>query len=166
MTTVFVPRVVFQYVPPPFAGEIEGMEQEMYQMPVTEEEADEYDLEISNFYEDDEGWDLAGRFPQVEQKQYAKGIMTQAGIFPLNENYNPFDFWLLHTNFIISEPTFNAIDNAEGVEALFPITKYRVKFSIGKAFNQAKIMANVKSMLENEALILDKITSKIDTFFV
>lgn len=93
------------------------------------------------------------------QKEYAKGIMTQAGIIPLNDNYNPFDFVLGHTNFPVSHCVRSIVKKTEGVELFVPISPLRFKIAVGKywskQFKVHKVLENIEENLNKFFRILE-----------
>lgn len=52
-----------------------------------------------------------------------------------------------HTNFDIDEEVINLIDNTEGVEVLEVYSSYRMRITIGKAFNSKRIRRKIKEKL-------------------
>jgi len=59
-----------------------------------------------------------------------------------------FDCWVGHTNFNITQATFNMLDKVEGVELLKIVSRYRFFIGIGRMFH----FKNVRKDLENQIL--------------
>ena len=75
------------------------------------------------------------------------------GIIPINESTTSgkvFNFWVGHTNFNISKPIAEVIENAEGVETLDIFTRYRFRISVGKAFDDSTVMRNINTKVYTE----------------
>ena len=80
---------------------------------------------------------------------------------------NNFDFWVLHTNFNITEEIGEIICNSTGVDAFLPLTRYRCKigfptsglFDIKEA--KLEIQNNIKKLDETKELT----EINIDEFF-
>jgi len=78
--------------------------------------------------------------------QHIKVIATPMGIVPVNENTcsgKIFNFWVGHTNFDITKNIASIIESTDGVETLDIFTRYRFRISIGKAFNDSKVMRDI-----------------------
>lgn len=79
-------------------------------------------------------------------KEHIKVIATPMGIIPVNENTcsgKIFNFWVGHTNFDITRNVAAIIESVDGVETLDVFTRYRFRISIGKAFEDSKVMRNI-----------------------
>lgn len=83
----------------------------------------------------------------ADDKKFIKGVYTPVGLFPINENYNPFNFWYGHCNFYVNEDILNLLDKCDGVESLEVWTPYRFKIAIAKAFNEKEVMLNIQKKL-------------------
>jgi hypothetical protein len=84
-----------------------------------------------------------------------KVIASPVGIIPYNEytaSGKIFNFWVAHTNFNLSKPIVDIIEECSGVELLDIFTRYRFRIGIGKCFNDSETMnlitENVKSFLD------------------
>jgi hypothetical protein len=94
--------------------------------------------------DEDEGGD-----PEV-QKHLMYAISSPMGIIPYNEYSAPskvFNFWVGHTNFNITQPISNIIEQTEGIEILDVFTRYRFRIAIGKNFKDRNVMNAVNKML-------------------
>ena len=71
-----------------------------------------------------------------------------------NQFINSFDFWVLHTNFDITEEIRIAVETIPGVESITVLTRYRVKIGLTKSglFNNTQ----VKQMIQNKIVGMDK----------
>lgn len=80
------------------------------------------------------------------QNDPIKVIATPMGIIPINDNTSSskiFNFWLGHTNFDITKAVLNTIEKTEGVETLDIFTRYRFRISVGKVFDDSKVMREI-----------------------
>ena len=85
--------------------------------------------------------------------RHFKAVATPMGIIPINESTTSgkvFNFWVGHTNFNISKPIAEVIENAEGVETLDIFTRYRFRISVGKAFDDSTVMRNINTKVYTE----------------
>lgn len=90
-------------------------------------------------------------------------LMTSWGILPLNDGVlasDHFDFWIMHTNFDITEEVIQKISIVKGVESLEPLSRYRARvgFPIGETikdgervrmFDSATIKKEIEQVLTN-----------------
>jgi hypothetical protein len=92
----------------------------------------------------------------MEESQSRRGqpkrvLFTPFGVLPLSD-YNDiaklFNFWIGHTNFYLSQKILSAIATSDGVEALTPISPYRFRLAIGKAFDSIEVKTNIQNKLE------------------
>lgn len=87
----------------------------------------------------------------IENKEFAQGIITQHGIIGINESYNPYDFWVGHCSFKITDHIEHIIENSEGVEYLKILSPYRFKIAVAKYFSQqnlrGKVLKNIESRI-------------------
>lgn len=65
----------------------------------------------------------------------------------LNPDFPTEKVFIGHTNFDIDEEVINIIDNTEGVEILEVYSPYRIRITIGKAFNSKRIRRKIKERL-------------------
>lgn len=83
-----------------------------------------------------------------------KIVNTKLGLLTVTENavadYH-FDFWLMHTNFPITEPIAKEICQYPGVDAFIPMTKYRCKIGFPKSglFNVTEVKLGLQKQLCN-----------------
>lgn len=119
-------KIIWQHVPPLFDGVVETI------APVAPEEIK--DLFIIN--------------EEQEQKEYAQGIITQSGIIGINENLNPYDFWVAHCSFRITKPIEKIIEDTDGVEFLKVLSPYRAKIAIGKYWGQNNLRGKVLTKIQ------------------
>lgn len=82
-------------------------------------------------------------------KEYYKGIVTNLGIFPINENVQPLSFFIGHTNFKITNSIRQLIKQTEGIEFLLILTPYRFKIAIGKAWIETGTDPLVRQNINN-----------------
>lgn len=132
--------------------------------PFGEDEVDSIE-ELLNQNDDDN--DISDNFIDEENEQYKtinknqiikssnkqiKVIATPMGIVPVNENTcsgKIFNFWVGHTNFDITKNIASIIESTDGVETLDIFTRYRFRVSIGKAFNDSKVMRDINKKVYN-----------------
>jgi hypothetical protein len=58
-----------------------------------------------------------------------------------------FNFWIGHTNFNISKPVSQIIENIEGVETLDIFTRYRFRIGIAKLFKPSEVMSSITNSI-------------------
>ena len=77
-----------------------------------------------------------------------------SAIMEQNQFINSFDFWVLHTNFDITEEIKEVIESIPGIESITVLTRYRVKVGLTKSglFNNTQ----VKQMVQNKIVGMDK----------
>lgn len=109
------------------------------------------DIEDDNqeFLDDEDTENQNEESPSIEKTQnnkYIRVMATPMGIIPINENTASgkiFNFWLGHTNFDISKQILNTIEQTHGVETLDVFTRYRFRISVGKVFEDSKVMREI-----------------------
>jgi hypothetical protein len=77
-------------------------------------------------------------------------LVGPMGVIPLNEHNQPskvFNFWMGHANFDITAQVKDLIEKTPGVETLEIYTRYRFRISIGRAFDELKVMDTIKKEL-------------------
>jgi hypothetical protein len=76
-----------------------------------------------------------------------------SGVIEQNNFINSFDFWILHTNFDVTDEIKTLIESVDGVESISVLTRYRVKIGFTKSglFNNTQI----KQIIQNRILGLD-----------
>jgi hypothetical protein len=76
----------------------------------------------------------------------------------LNPDFPSEQVYIGHTNFDIDEEVKNAIENTEGVEILEIYSSYRMRVTIGKAFNPKRIRRMIRRKLcfPNQGLQFDE----------
>ena len=85
--------------------------------------------------------------------KHFKAVATPMGIIPINENTTSgkiFNFWVGHSNFNITKPIAEVIENTDGVETLDIFTRYRFRISVGKAFDDSTVMRNINTKVYAE----------------
>tara|TARA_R100000008_G_scaffold81616_2_gene65049 strand:+ start:1302 stop:1961 length:660 start_codon:yes stop_codon:yes gene_type:complete len=70
-----------------------------------------------------------------------------------NRFINSFDFWIMHTNFDVTEDIKSLIEKTPGVESITVLTRYRVKIGLTRSglFNNTQ----VKQLIQNKIIALD-----------
>lgn len=69
-------------------------------------------------------------------------IPTAGGLMPVHAYGNlsaNCNFWMMHTNFNLSEKALNIIKKIPGVETLCPVFRYRARVGIGKCFESTQV---------------------------
>lgn len=87
----------------------------------------------------------------VEKRGTQKRMLfTPWGVLQLSD-FNDlsvlFNFWIGHTNFNLSEEKIGIINSIEGVEELRPITRYRFRMAVGKAFCPSEVKVRIQEKL-------------------
>jgi len=108
--------------------------------PISPEEINQYDK--LPFHDNDDDYIKTGG-PMVH---------TPFGFLMLNEHNkasNRFDFWVLHTNFDITEETERLIDTVPGVETLEVFTRYRMRIGFPRSglFDVATVRKHIEEIL-------------------
>lgn len=83
-------------------------------------------------------------------KKPMRAIATPMGIIPYTENTASgkiFNFWVGHTNFSITSPIADLIEDVDGVESLDIFTRYRFRIAIGKVFDGAIVMKEINDQI-------------------
>jgi hypothetical protein len=118
--------------------------------PFGEDDTVEHDKLADDHYDKEE--DLDGEYVDEMQnvKQPLRAIATPMGLIPYTENTASgkiFNFWVGHTNFNINNQIVNIIDQIDGVETLDIFTRYRFRISIGKVFDDARVMKEINDQI-------------------
>jgi hypothetical protein len=114
-----------------------------------EEEPEFLDETASTEYEEK---NQKGSNPPQSFKHF-KAVATPMGIIPINESTTSgkiFNFWVGHSNFNITKPIAEVIENTDGVETLDIFTRYRFRISVGKAFDDSTVMRNINTKVYAE----------------
>lgn len=79
----------------------------------------------------------------------------------LNPKFPTEKVYVAHTNFDIDENIFNIVDNTEGVEICEIYSPYRMRVTIGKAFNSKRVrrLINEKLCSENKLYNFDDVSN-------
>ena len=120
--------------------EVESMRQEANEEPVS-------------FGEEE----MADSFQGLIVPQQPPPVGFVSAIMEQNQFINSFDFWVLHTNFDITENIKQVMESIPGVESITVLTRYRVKVGLTKSglFNNTQ----VKQMIQNKIVGMDKNSS-------
>lgn len=89
-------------------------------------------------------------FSDMTTSQPMRAISTPMGLIPYTENTAPskiFNFWVGHTNFNLTSPVVDIIENTDGVETLDVFTRYRFRIAIGKNFDDARVMKEINDQV-------------------
>jgi len=80
----------------------------------------------------------------IPQIQSFPMMATPMGLFPAPiPNMSTFNFWIGHSNFKVTEPIWNILNNAHGIESLDLFSPYRFRISVGQAFNEVAVKRNI-----------------------
>lgn len=77
-------------------------------------------------------------------------LVGPMGLIPLNDMNMPgktYKFWLMHTNFNLSDKVVQQLEKMRGVETLDIFTRYRARIGIGRVFDEADIMNEIDKKL-------------------
>ncbi len=88
--------------------------------------------------------------PDEERRPSGRVLVGPMGIIPLNDANDPnkaFNFWVVHSNFIIDDTVREQLRAIPGVETFEPHTRYRFRMSIGKAFDEREVKMQVVAAL-------------------
>lgn len=120
-------------------------------------EEDEEDKELQSKEEDLLYKDSYQKAEKEQRRvRYTAPILVgPMGVIPITENNTPskiYNFWMLHTNFNISEPVVKILKECSGVETLDVFTRYRARIGIGQVFNDEKIRKRIANALCKEEI--------------
>lgn len=85
---------------------------------------------------------------QAKKNKSIKVIASPMGLIPYTEHTASgkiFNFWTGHTNFNLSKPVVDCIEQTKGVETLDIFTRYRFRVAIGKCFDEADTLSNINN---------------------
>jgi len=74
-----------------------------------------------------------------------------------------FNFWVGHTNFIITNSIAKILDTTVGIEALDLFSPYRFRIAIGKAFNEESIKKNIATLIHKYLTAYEQTQNNIAT---
>lgn len=79
-------------------------------------------------------------------------VPTPDGFMPVfvykqNEFFNNFRFWMMHTDFPITEEMKEELDYFPGIEMFDVVTKYRARVGIGKCFDPEQVKLGIEEFL-------------------
>lgn len=101
------------------------------------------------------------KYPQIEDSENTYDdshfIMTPHGVLPLS-SLNPnkiFNFWIMHSNFLITPQIKQCLMNILGVETLEILTPYRARIAIGKAFDDFYVKSEIEKLLTIPKKVVD-----------
>lgn len=84
----------------------------------------------------------------VPMAHFQPMMATPMGLVPSPmPDFTTFNFWIGHTNFIITNTIGELINRTRGVETLDIFTPYRFRIAVGKAFNENHVRKNVQLTL-------------------
>ena len=86
-----------------------------------------------------------------------KVVNTKMGLLTVTENAlaaNHFEFWILHTNFDITEEVAETICKSRGVDAFIPLTRYRCR--IGFPTSKLFVVSELKLEIQKNIIALDE----------
>lgn len=103
--------------------------------------------------------DYKPTIPEDNEDDEEKNLInTPFGMFRVNDSMNPirqFNLKMVNTNFPITPKIKMLLDDLEGIEVFFPITRYKFIIGIGKVFNTKEVEDSIKNILidSNEIII-------------
>jgi len=106
-----------------------------------------FDVEDDEDDEDTDNWKNKNVKKDTHINQMIIGPM---GIIPITEHGNPsklYNFWMMHTNFNLSEPVCNTLNKVDGIEGLDVFTRYRARLAFGKLFEEEAIQEEIEKVL-------------------
>lgn len=109
---------------------------------------------------DGEDWKSKG---SVKSLNLGQTIVGPMGIVPLTEHGDPaklYNFHMMHTNFNLSEPIQNTIQNIDGVEGLDIFSRYRARLAFGKLFDENDVQESIEAVLCKEEV--SQVTKKVE----
>jgi hypothetical protein len=134
----------------------------------TEDEEDESEDEedethtYRDSYEEMERKHEGGQSKPKHGRPAGPVLVGPMGVIPINENNQPskvFNFWMGHTNFDIGEEEKDIIEATPGVETLDIFTRYRIRLSVGLAFDEEEVLDEIVGRLNPpEPVALPKTT--------
>lgn len=78
-----------------------------------------------------------------------------------------FDFWILHTNFDVTENVIHLIESVPGVETVEPVTRYRLRIGFPRTnfFNITEVKQHITDSLTKNCQIDDVLVDVIHGLF-
>ena len=88
----------------------------------------------------------------VPQQPPPVGLVS--AIMEQNQFINSFDFWVLHTNFDITDEIKQIIESIPGVESITVLTRYRIKVGLTKSglFNNTQVKQMIQGLIQVDTL--------------
>jgi hypothetical protein len=124
--------------------------------------------------EDLDSWKSSGNVATINTSMAV--INTPMGMIPLHESNLPgrnFNFWIGHTNFLLTAPLISDLSKVPGIEALNVLTPYRFRVAIAKAFSEydvkrdiTQVAAKTKSDRELRAQLLRKTVQHLPAWVI
>lgn len=75
-------------------------------------------------------------------------LVGPMGVIAMAEANSSFNFWIVHTNFKITDDVLSLINfDINGIESLEQITPYRLRISIGSLFNEKDVQNELKTKI-------------------
>lgn len=77
-------------------------------------------------------------------------LVGPMGLIPVNERNIPgktYNFWLMHTNFDITDKEVETLEKLAGIETLDVFTRYRCRLGIGKVFDEEEVKTEIEKQL-------------------
>ncbi len=90
---------------------------------------------------------------KLPAKRPVQAIVTSAGVIPIcqpNNGSNIFNFWLMHSNFDLTQKIIDDICTVPGVETFDPQTRYRARVGIGQLFNEVHVQKGIENLVCDE----------------
>ena len=111
------------------------------------------DEDDGEFYSEDK-FEEVGLQPKPSISQHhrpTKVLATPAGLVPITEWSSPsrvYNFYIIHSNFRMTDSIQNILDNTDGIETLDVFSPYRWRIAIGKAFDVNTVKQRVLQNLD------------------
>jgi len=91
-------------------------------------------------------------YEEMEAKKSFPMAHTPFGFLPITENNkasNRFDFWVLHTNFDLTEDITDIVDSIPGVETAEVFTRYRMRIGFPRSglFNVGEVKKQIQDAI-------------------
>lgn len=100
--------------------------------------------------DNDEDGDESSTYEKQEKQKVFKALVTNFGpisVPELTPGAKALNLWTIHTNFNISNQIADIINEADGIEALVILTRYRARIGIGKMFSDDRVRSNLNGLL-------------------
>jgi hypothetical protein len=107
---------------------------------------------ITGDFEEESDYDLVekNRFLKDLIGTPRKGMRTPQGLYFIDEDASladVYNFWIGHTNFLVTHFVLNEIEKTAGVEIVDVLTPFRFRIAVGKMFDWEEVRADLENKI-------------------